>query len=87
MEIGIFFIENKDDFDDVYDIIHPDNDEALWPWQWPYFVLICFRDIMEEEEKNYERIISKIKEAFNSPEFSAVTSWLGPRTKPSTATR
>ena len=28
MEIGIF-IENKDDLDDVYDIIHLDDDEAL----------------------------------------------------------
>ena len=28
MEIGIF-IENKDDFDDVYVHIHLDNDEAL----------------------------------------------------------
>ena len=29
MEIGIFLIEIKDDFADVYDIIHLDNDEAL----------------------------------------------------------
>ena len=30
MEIGFFFIENKDDLDDVYDIIHLDDDEALY---------------------------------------------------------
>ena len=31
MEIGIFYtIENKDDLDDVYDIIHLDNKEALY---------------------------------------------------------
>ena len=28
MEIGIFLVENKDDFADVYEIIHLDNDEV-----------------------------------------------------------
>ena len=30
MEIGIFLIKNKDDFADVYEIIHLNNDEALY---------------------------------------------------------
>ena len=74
MEIWIFLIRNQDDGVDLYDIIHLDNNEALssiWPWQWPYYVLICFRDIIEEE--NYERIITKkVKESFNSPELSDI---------------
>ena len=32
-----------------------------------------------EEEENYERIISKVKEAFNSPEFSDI--WIRSKNK------
>ena len=74
MEIWIFLIRNQDDGVDLYDIIHLDNNETLssiWPWQWPYYVLICFRDIIGEE--NYQRITTKkVKESFNSPELSDI---------------